>query len=101
MSREFQPKSVDMVNLKAVPREAVWQKYKNSKGQIDYKIKDGVNVYGKVTKGYSSTISSFNRKNKNHKFLNDFHSLSKKNKNEITNLFMNKNKRVVYLIKTK
>lgn len=98
MSRKFQPKNKDLVKLEVATSKDVWRKTKNKSGNESYKLRKDIKIYGKVNKGFSSSITSTNLKGENHKFVQDFSSLPKKTKNQITDLFMNKNKKVVYLI---
>lgn len=95
MSRVFREKSKDLINLEVVTHEKVWIKDKSGK----WKLRNDIELYGKVQKGFSSAVVSMNRQDLNNKFLEDFSVLTKKTKNEITNKLLNENRRVVYLIK--
>ena len=75
----------------------VWTVTKNGKPRL----RSDLDIYGRVDKGSSFAITSTNLEGKNHQFVDDVSSLSKKTKNEIVDLFKNSNKRVVYLVKTK
>lgn len=99
MSRIFQQKNKDLVNLEVVPSEKVWdlnKRYKNKptlSKEYDY--------YGKVEKGMSSFITRTNSKGLNTKFIEDTCKLPKNAKNKIVDAFSNENRRVVYLVKKK
>lgn len=95
MSRNFQNKNKDLVKLKVLTADKVWTK--NKKGK--YVIDKSINIYGKVEKGADCFITSTNAKGTNHKFIDNTTSLTKKTKNEIVDNFLNKNKRVIYLVK--
>lgn len=98
MSRKFQPKNKDLVKLDVLLSKDVWRKTKKKNGQEEYKLRKDIKIYGKVNKGFSSSVTSSNLKGENHKFVQDFSSLPKKTKNQVTDMFMNKNKKVAYLI---
>lgn len=97
MSRNLQRKNKDLVNLQVLTSDKVWTKDKNGK----YQINNELNVYGKVEKGSDCFVTSTNKKGTNHRFVENTVNLSKKTKNEIVDNFLNKNKRVVYLVETK
>jgi len=98
MSRTFKPKNKDLVNLDVVTADKVW--IVNSKGEriLDKKKYD---IFGRVEKGVDSFVTSTNLKGKNHKFIENTASLHDVTKNKIVDNFMNKNKRVIYLVKKK
>lgn len=93
MSR-FQQKNKALVTLEVVSSSEVWLREKGK-----YKINPKLNIYGKVDKGVSSCITKTNLKGENHKFVDDFNNLPKNCKNKIVDMFLNKNKKVVYLVK--
>ena len=93
MSR-FQQKNKALVTLEVVESSQVWTR-KNGK----YTIKPNLDIYGRVEKGVSSCITKHNTRGENHKFIDDFNNLPKNCKNKIVDMFMNKNKKVVYLVK--
>lgn len=97
MSRKFNDKNLDMVNLEVVSADKVWKK-KDNKYILD---KKNYNIYGKVDKGLSAFVTSCNLDGSNSKFRKDIHNLPIKIKNQITNMILNKNKKVVYLVKKK
>lgn len=97
MSRKFQQKNKDLVNLDIVEASKIWIK-KDKKYFLDNKQYD---IYGKVEKGSSAFIVQTNRFGENSKFVEDTNKLPKNAKNKIVDLFNNKNKRVVYLVKNK
>lgn len=96
MSR-FQQKNKALVTLEVVDSSQVW--LKNSKGK--YKINPNLDVYGRVEKGCSSCITTHNLRGENHRFVDDFSNLPKNCKNKVVDMFMNKNRKVAYLIKGK
>lgn len=95
MSRQFQQKNKDLVNLDIVESNKIWIK-KNGKYILNNKQYD---IYGKVEKGTSAFIVQTNRYGEKQKFVEDTCKLPKNAKNKIIDLFNNKNKRVVYLVK--
>lgn len=99
MSRVFQQKNKDLVNLEVVPADKVWEKDKKKNCKLTMSKK--YDYYGKVEKGYSAFIVGTNRYGENPKFIEDTCKLPKVAKNKIVDLFNNKNKRVVYLVKIK
>ena len=97
MSRNLQNKNKDLVKLQVMTADKVWQKNKNGK----YQINKDLNIYGKVEKGSDCFVTKTNQKGINHRFVENTASLTKKTKNEIVDNFLNKKKRVVYLVETK
>ena len=96
MSRTFKDKNKDLVNLEVVSADKVWVANSNGKVVLNTKKYD---IYGKVDKSADCFVTTTNLRGKNHKFVENTTSLTKKTKNEIVNNFFNKNKRVVYLVK--
>lgn len=96
MSRIFQTKNKDLVNLQVLSAKEVWCKNK----QGHYVFNKKYDIYGKVDKGTSSFITTTNTKGKNNRFVEDTCKLPKKTKNEIVKHLYNKN-RVAYLVKKK
>lgn len=99
MSRVFQNKRLDLVNLEAVTSDEVWDIKSIKNGRPT--IRKDLNIFGRVDKGTSTFIKSTNKFGKNNKFIEDTSKLPKKIKNEIVDLLDNKNKKVVYLVKKK
>lgn len=99
MSRVFQNKRLDLVNLEAVTSDEVWDKDSIKKGKP--LIRKDIDLFGRVDKGTSAFVKSTNMKGNNFKFIEDTHKLPKKTKNKIIDLLDNKNKKVVYLVKKK
>ncbi len=97
MSRNLQKKNKDLVKLQVMTADKVWEKNKNGK----YQINKNLNVYGKVEKGSDCFVTATNQKGTNHRFVENTVNLTKKTKNEIVDNFLNKNKRVVYLVEPK
>lgn len=97
MSRNLQKKNKDLVKLRVLTSDEVWQKDKKGK----YQINKNLNVYGKVEKGSDCFVTTTNQKGTNHRFVENTVNLTKKTKNEIVDNFLNKNKRVVYLVEDK
>lgn len=97
MSRPFRDKNKDLVNLEAVTADKVWTKDKNGKPVL----RKDIEIYGRVDKGTSAFVSSTNLKGENHKVVDDTFNLPKKVKNGVIDILKNKNRKVVYLIKTK
>ncbi len=99
MSRKFQQKNKDLVNLEVVSADKVWNNNIIINGkptlsrQFDY--------YGKVSKGSSAFIVQTNKVGERPKFVEDTCKLPKVAKNKIIDYFDNKNKKVVYLVKKK
>lgn len=99
MSRKFQQKSKDLVNLSVVTSDMVWDKQNKRKGKPTLNKK--YEYYGRIDKGTSAFITNTNSIGENFKFIEDTNKLPKNAKNKIIDLFNNKNKRVVYLVKKK
>lgn len=99
MSRKFQQKNKDLVNLKVVTSDNVWDKQKMRKGKPT--LRKDYDYYGRIDKGTSAFITATNSVGENFKFVEDTCKLPKVAKNKIVDLFNNKNKRVVYLVKKK
>lgn len=99
MSRKFQQKNKDLVNLEVVPADKVWDKSKKDGGKLTMSKK--YDYFGKVEKGSSAFVVETNRFGEKPKFVEDTCKLPKVAKNKIIDLFNNKNKRVVYLVKKK
>lgn len=97
MSRPFREKNKDLVNLRVVPASEVWVKDKNGKPVLNSKLK----IFGRVSKDADCFVTTSNKLGENHKFKENTSNLTKKTQNEIVNLFMNKNRRVVYLVQKK
>lgn len=97
MSRQFQQKNKDLVNLDIVASNNIWKK-KNNKYFLDTKTYD---IYGKIEKGVSTFIVQTNKMGERPKFVEDTCKLPKVAKNKIIDYFDNKNKKVVYLVKKK
>ena len=97
MSRQFQQKNKDLVNLDIVESNNIWKK-KNNKYYLDV---DKYDIYGKVEKGSSAFIVQTNKSGEKPKFVEDTCKLPKVAKNKIIEMFNNKNRRVVYLVKKK
>ena len=96
MSRIFQSKNKDLVNLQVISSKEAWTKNKQGK----YVFKKKYDIYGKVDKGTSSFITTTNTKGKNNRFVEDTCKLPKKVKNEVVKHLYNNNK-VAYLVKKK
>ncbi len=99
MSRIFRDKSKDLISLKAVPAEEVWNKSKGRSGK--FSLRKDIEIYGRIDKGSSSLITKTNLKGTNHKFVEDTASLSKRTKQKVVDMLKNQNKKVVYLVKEK
>ena len=97
MSRKFQNKNKDLVNLEVVPAKKVWKKNKKNEFILD----DNYQYFGKVEKGQSAFIVETNKKGQNPRFIEDTCKLTKKSKSEIVKQFNNTNTKVVYLVKKK
>lgn len=97
MSRKFQQKNKDLVNLQVKTSDEVWNTDKSGKVILN---KD-FDYFGKVDKGTSTFIKRTNRYGRSVKYIEDTCNLPKNAKNKIVDLFDNKNKRVVYLVKKK
>lgn len=96
MSRKFQGKNKDLVNLQVVSSKEVWTKNK----QGNYVFNKKYDIYGKVDKGTSAFVTTTNTKGKNNRFVEDTSKLPKRVKNDIVKHLYNKNK-VAYLVKKK
>ena len=99
MSRLFQRKNKDLVNLDVIESSEVWDKSKLRNGKPTLTKK--YDYYGRIDKGTSAFITMCNSVGTNHKFIEDTYKLPKNLKNRIVNMFDNENKRVVYLVKKK
>lgn len=99
MSRQFQQKNKDLVNLEVVSADKVWDKNKTINGKPT--LSKQYDYFGKVEKGTSAFIVQTNRVGEKPKFVEDTCKLPKNAKNKIIDIFNNKNKRVVYLVKKK
>lgn len=99
MSRKFQQKNKDLVNLNVVTSDKVWDKQNKRKGKPT--LSKNYEYYGRIDKGTSAFITNTNTTGENFKFIEDTNKLPKNAKNKIVDLFNNKNKRVVYLVKKK
>ena len=95
MSRQFQGKKQDLVNLKAVSSSEVWTKNKSGK----VVLRQDLDIYGRIDKGTSAFITSTNLSGKNHKFVKNTDELPNKVKNEIVKMMKNEKRTVVYLVK--
>jgi hypothetical protein len=98
MSRNFQSKRKDLVKLEVVTADEAWDKTVKRKGKPTLSKK--YDFYGRIDKGSSSFITSTNSVGENHKFVDDTVNLPMNLKNKIVDAFNNKNKRVVYLVKS-
>ena len=97
MSRKFQNKHIDLVNLELLTSNVVWDKKKKRKGKPT--LRKDLDFYGRVDKGTSAFITHTNLIGENFKYVEDTHNLPKNLKNKMVDLFKNKNRRVVYLVK--
>ena len=97
MSRKFQQKNKALINLDVITSDEVWDKTKKRKGKPT--MSKEYDYYGRIDKGTSAYITSTNSIGENHKFVDDSVNLPNNLKNKIVDLFKNKNKRVVYLVK--
>lgn len=93
MSRNFQRKNKDLVNLKVVSANKVWRK--NKKGNFCYR--NDIKIFGKVDKGTSAFVTNTNSKGVNNRYIEDTANLPKRVKNDIVKHLYNKN-RVAYLV---
>lgn len=96
MSRRFRSKNKDLIKLKVVTPNDVWTTTKSGKS----KLRRDIELYGRIDKGTSAFVTSTNLSSGNHKIVEDTCNLTKALKNDIVNEFKNKNRRVVYLIRT-
>lgn len=99
MSRKFQQKNKDLVKLDVVTSDKVWDISIKRKGKPTLSKK--YDYYGRIDKGTSAFITKTNQVGENFKYIEDTCKLPKNAKNKIVDLFSNKNKRVVYLVKKK
>lgn len=99
MSRQFQNKKLDLVNLDVVSADEVWTNTKKKNGKPV--LRKDLNIFGRVDVGTSAFIKSTNRDGKNYKFIEDTSRLPKNAKNKIIDMFDNQNRRVAYLVKKK
>lgn len=99
MSRRFQEKNKELITLDVVSSDKVWDKSKLRNGKPT--LKKDYSYYGRIDKGSSVFITKTNSTGDNFKFVEDTYKLPKNAKNKIVDLFDNKNKRVVYLVKKK
>lgn len=97
MSRRFQEKNKELITLDVVSSDKVWDKSKLRNGKPT--LKKDYSYYGRIDKGSSAFITKTNSTGDNFKFVEDTYKLPKNAKNKIVDLFDNKNKRVVYLVK--
>ena len=98
MSRKFQEKDKDLSKLKVVTSDKVWDLKKKRKGKPTLSKK--YSIYGKVEVGTSAFVTTTNSIGENNKFIENTSCLPKKIKNDIVDLFKNKKKKVVYLVKS-
>ncbi len=100
MSSTFSKNKKELAGVKVVSSKDVWEK-KNNK----FRIKQNVNVVGKVELPLSNFVLKANNENRKTGYIEDVSSLPKRTKNEIVNHFYdnagkrNKNT-VAYLIRT-
>ena len=99
MSRKFQGKNKDLVNLQVITADKAWDKTVKRKGKPT--LSKNYDFYGRIDKGTSAFVTSSNSVGENHKFVEDTAKLPKNLKNQIVDNFHNKNKRVVYLVRKK
>ncbi len=99
MSRRFQEKNKDLISLDVVSADKVWDKSNRRKGKPT--LRKTYDYYGRIDKGTSAFITKTNSTGESFKFVEDTHKLPKNAKNKIVDMFSNKNKRVVYLVKKK
>lgn len=99
MSRRFQEKNKELITLDVVSSDKVWDKSKLRNGKPT--LKKDYSYYGRIDKGSSAFVTKTNSTGDNFKFVEDTYKLPKDAKNKIVDLFDNKNKRVVYLVKKK
>ncbi len=97
MSRPFREKNKDLVNLKVVPSSEVWTT--NKKGEP--KLRQDIEIYGRVDKGTSAFVTSTNLTGGNHKVVEDTCNLPKRVKTGIVKLLKNEKRQVAYLVVTK
>ncbi|MBQ8749242.1 MAG: hypothetical protein IJZ29_02070 [Clostridia bacterium] len=99
MSRKFQNKKLDLVNLDVISADKVWDWSKKRNGKPT--LRSDLDFFGRVDKGSSAFISSTNKSGQNYKFVEDSVLLPKTIKNKIINLFHNGNRKIAYLVKKK
>lgn len=99
MSRRFQSKNKDLVNLEIKTASDVWDKSVKRKGKPTLSKK--YNYFGRIDKGTSSMITTTNSIGENHRFVEDTYKLPKNLKNKVVDFMKNKNKRTLYLVKKK
>lgn len=99
MSRKFQQKNKDLVNLEVVTADKVWNRDVRVNGKPT--LSKEYDYYGKIEKGTSAFIVQTNRFGERPKFVEDTCKLPKVAKNKVIDILNNKNKRVVYLVKKK
>lgn len=99
MSRKFQSKKLDLISLELISADKVWNKSLKRKGKPT--LNKNYDFYGRIDKGTSAFITKTNSTGENFKFVEDTSKLPKNAKNKIVDMFCNKNKRVVYLVKKK
>lgn len=96
-----QPKNKKFQNIELVSSKDVWRK--NKKGEFRLKT-DEFKFIGKVDTKLSSVVSMPSITDKTNTFVENFHELPKKTKNDITKYFLDKvngkpnKKQVVYLV---
>ncbi len=95
MSRKFREKNKDLINLEVVTSDKVWVKGKSGKP----KLRQDIEIYGRIDKGTTAFVTSTNLSGGNHKIVEDSCNLPKKVKNDIVKLLKNDNRKVAYLIK--
>lgn len=96
MSRPFRDKNKDLVKLEVVTADFVWTSDKNGKP----KLRQDIEIYGRVDSGTSAFVTSTNLHGGNHRVVEDTCNLSKKNKNDIVKQLKTNNRKVVYLVRT-
>lgn len=95
MSRNFQSKNKDLVNLRVVSAKDVWQKNRNG----SYSYRKDMQVFGKVDKGTSAFVTNTNNRGTNNRFIEDTSKLPKRVKNDIVKqLYQSPKTRVAYLV---
>ncbi len=99
MARKFQQKNKDLVKLDIITSKNAWDKKVLRKNKPT--LSKNYDFFGRIDKGTSAMITTTNLVGENHKFVEDTNKLPKNLKNKIVDLFKNKNKRVVYLVKKK
>lgn len=97
LSRDIQPKRKELINLDVMSSDQVF--YKNNAGK--YKLKDDLEVFGKVEIGSTAFIKNTNKLGNSSRYVDDVYNLPKKTKNEIVRKFELENRKVVYLVKRK